>query len=288
MKIRITAMIFSVAILAVLLTGCACEHEWADATCLAPKTCNLCQETEGEALGHNWAEATCAAPKTCTACGEMEGETLPHIWEDANYQEPKTCSECGATEGEPLPADFDIHGLTCTLEPRLRTESYFQYITACSKNESKKTTADLFLTNYHAFESDNKHPAREGYEWRAVYVEIRFYDTNANKYGVKVGVSYENYYDIEEWDNSCVSLENGNYEFTVNYCGNEYDVTVDNRMQFGEWIEGYMKYSGYIYAHMPVGYDGVVIGFLDPSIATEDGMHIYDVVDENTLFFRMD
>lgn len=54
MKIRITALIFSVAMLAVLLTGCGCEHEWAEATCRTPKTCNLCRETEGEALGHTW------------------------------------------------------------------------------------------------------------------------------------------------------------------------------------------------------------------------------------------
>ena len=111
MKIRITAMILSVAMLAVLLTGCACQHEWADATCLAPKTCNLCQTTEGEALGHSWAEVTCAAPKTCTACGETEGEALPHTWVEATYQAPKTCTECGATEGEPLLTLFDELGL---------------------------------------------------------------------------------------------------------------------------------------------------------------------------------
>lgn len=111
MKIRITALIFSVAMLAVLLTGCGCEHEWAEATCRTPKTCNLCRETEGEALGHTWAEVTCAAPKTCTACGETEGEALPHRWVEANYQEPQTCSECGAIEGEPLPTLFDELGL---------------------------------------------------------------------------------------------------------------------------------------------------------------------------------
>lgn len=30
-----------------------CSHEWDDATCTAPKTCSVCGETEGDALGHS-------------------------------------------------------------------------------------------------------------------------------------------------------------------------------------------------------------------------------------------
>ena len=57
------------------------NHTWAEATCEAPKTCSVCGETEGEALGHSWVEATCEAPKTCSGCGLTEGEALP----DHNY-----------------------------------------------------------------------------------------------------------------------------------------------------------------------------------------------------------
>lgn len=289
MKIRITALIFSVAMLAVLLTGCSCEHEWAEATCLTPKTCNLCQETEGEALGHNWAEATCAAPKTCTACGEMEGETLPHIWEDANYQEPKTCSECGATEGEPLPADFEVHGLTCTLEigPPNAKISY-PYVTTTSLKKSKKTTADLTLSDYRVFDSDENHPAKEGYEWRSVYITARFYDKNAQQYAPTARTQLCDYYDIEAFSNSCIRLENGCLEYTVNYCGNEYVITTERRTRFSEWDDESCYYYGYIYVHVPVGYDGIVLTFLDRGKDIEDGMYIYDYMDENTLFFRMD
>jgi len=38
-----------------------CEHEWIDATCTAPKTCSLCGETEGEALGHTYVDGICSA-----------------------------------------------------------------------------------------------------------------------------------------------------------------------------------------------------------------------------------
>ena len=43
-----------------------CTHEWTDATCTAPKTCALCGETEGEALGHSYETGT------CTVCGEAD------------------------------------------------------------------------------------------------------------------------------------------------------------------------------------------------------------------------
>ena len=36
--------------LCLLLTGCSCKHEWKDATTEAPKTCSICQKTEGERI----------------------------------------------------------------------------------------------------------------------------------------------------------------------------------------------------------------------------------------------
>ena len=71
------------------------EHEWSDATCVAPKTCATCGETEGEALGHTWADATCTAPKTCSTCNETDGEALGHDY-DRSVTAP-TCTEAGYT-----------------------------------------------------------------------------------------------------------------------------------------------------------------------------------------------
>lgn len=46
-------------------------HDYADATCTAPKTCKVCGATDGEALGHEYVDGT------CTRCGaeEIVGET---------------------------------------------------------------------------------------------------------------------------------------------------------------------------------------------------------------------
>jgi len=75
-------------------------HEWQDADCDTPKTCETCGATEGEALGHEWQDADCDTPKTCETCGATEGEALGHEWNDATCETPKTCGTCGATEGD--------------------------------------------------------------------------------------------------------------------------------------------------------------------------------------------
>lgn len=91
--------------LVLLLAACGCKHEWQDASCTAAKTCTLCGEVEGIALGHTWKDATCDAPKTCSVCDITEGEALGHDWQDATTEAPKTCSRCQLTEGERIVTD---------------------------------------------------------------------------------------------------------------------------------------------------------------------------------------
>lgn len=103
-------LLSALAVLALAtLTGC-CKHEWADATCKAPKTCSLCGKTEGEVVDHTWTDATCEAPKTCSVCGETEGEALGHQFSEAGYMTPGVCSVCGA-EGDVKPNYIDEKGL---------------------------------------------------------------------------------------------------------------------------------------------------------------------------------
>ena len=93
---------FATLLMAALLTGCACEHDWKDADCVTAKTCSLCGETEGAPLGHSWKAADCLTAKTCENCGETQGEALGHSWKDATCEAPKTCENCHLTEGEAL------------------------------------------------------------------------------------------------------------------------------------------------------------------------------------------
>ena len=108
-------LVVMVVLMLSLLAGCGCEHEWAEADCDSPKTCNLCGETEGAPLGHSWLAATCAKAKHCEICGTVEGTALEHTWQEATCTAPKTCSVCAATEGEALGHTWT--DATCT-EPK--------------------------------------------------------------------------------------------------------------------------------------------------------------------------
>lgn len=124
-KRRIGIVLLAVLCMA-LLVGCGCEHEWSPASCAAPKTCNLCGETEGSPLSHQWSSGSCEDPRICSLCGENEGEALGHSWDRATCESPKTCEICGTTEGEALGHNWTMTGeneLSCdvcggTTEPK--------------------------------------------------------------------------------------------------------------------------------------------------------------------------
>ena len=97
----ITLVSFVLFVASVVLMP-TCEHEWVEADCESPKTCSLCEATEGEALGHSWMDPTCTDPRICDVCGLEEGGALGHEWVEATCAAAKHCSRCELTEGEPL------------------------------------------------------------------------------------------------------------------------------------------------------------------------------------------
>ncbi|MBR4881177.1 MAG: S-layer homology domain-containing protein [Clostridia bacterium] len=77
-------------------------HNYREASCTAPKTCELCGVIRGEALGHKWNAATCTTAKTCSVCKKTEGSAKGHNWKAATCTEPKTCVVCNLKEGKAL------------------------------------------------------------------------------------------------------------------------------------------------------------------------------------------
>ena len=71
------------------------ERGWTD------YECSVCHETKQDdfvdAKGHDWAEATCTAPKTCNTCGATEGDALGHQAAAPVVVTPPTCTEAGHT-----------------------------------------------------------------------------------------------------------------------------------------------------------------------------------------------
>lgn len=60
-----TVCLLFTALLLILTTACAHEHEYTEATCTEPETCTICGETKGKALGHT------VDIGVCTRCKEM-------------------------------------------------------------------------------------------------------------------------------------------------------------------------------------------------------------------------
>ena len=204
-----------------------------------------------------------------------------HEWVEADYQSPKTCSLCGATEGTPLVPDFEKYGL----EINVKEDVIYPYVTVCYENHAYKTIGEFILYDYRTFESDDEHPAMDGYEWRAFTVDILFNDENAWNYGMSVRTCFENYYAIKDWDNS-YNEETGTY--TARFNGVDYTECcsiITGGLE--DWVGQERLFRADYYFRVPVGYDGLVYGFYDASTEWEDGMYVYDVADENTLFFRL-
>ena len=110
-----------------------CDHVWEEANCENGKTCSLCGDFEGEALGHEFGElkimreATCTEvgrkEGSCVRCGEIIVEEIPmkeHQFTEQKISNEATCTEdgtiehrcehCGYTEQEIVPALGHVDG----------------------------------------------------------------------------------------------------------------------------------------------------------------------------------
>lgn len=269
-----------------IFTGCGHEHTWVDATCTEPKTCSECGETEGEPLGHTWIDATCTEAKHCSVCGETEGEPLEHTLTEANYQQPATCEVCGETVGEVLTPAFEEYNVKGQFMELGKT---YDYVTCCYDDDNYKTIGKATVADYQTFTSDDTHEAKEGYEWKTVTLQVTFSDENAQKYGLSFGYCNENYYDIIGHDDSMIFDDNDMGTFTVNWNGQDY---TECKFIYEEsspgWEEHILTITAAYEWLLPVGYDGMIAGLRDRSISWEDGMYIYDIANDDTLFFRLD
>ena len=76
-----------------------CQHQWKDATCTTPKTCSLCQKTEGEALGHSGGTATCSQKAVCSVCNTEYGDFAAHAFTEEVVKDEalKSAATCTST-----------------------------------------------------------------------------------------------------------------------------------------------------------------------------------------------
>lgn len=262
MKRRVLAVV-AIAVMAFGLTGCCISHDWQDATCTQPQTCSKCGKTTGEPLGH-----------------EEQGE--------ANYQSGPICSRCGEELGDKLQGDFESRGYVIS---ELGTN--VPYITVTQNGY--ETIGEVALTECEVSETGPHGESVEGYEWLHTTLYFRFMDESAKNDGVKWHVSAEDYYTCKQHDDSLTILMDdpeNNYifkQYTVNYNGVDYDqCTYSSQFVNNGWGEDEAYTASYTYDFcVPVGYDGTVIAVYSGATTWEDGQYIYDVADDNTIFFKV-
>ena len=132
--------------------GVPLGHQWEDATCTTPKVCMICKITEGKAMGHSWLDATCQSPKVCTICEAIEGEITDHSWMDATCQSPKVCVTCRLTEGTQISHVY-VNGQCTTCDCRQlgvgKWRSYYLVNDQLNIVDIDFDTFFVFLTGYY-------------------------------------------------------------------------------------------------------------------------------------------
>jgi hypothetical protein len=251
---------------------------------------------------HSWTEATCHEPQICTDCDETQGDPLPHEWRVANFQEPQTCTACEETEGDPLIPSFEQHGLEVNME----LGTAHEYILPTWQNPSVNTVGTLTITDYQIVESDDRHEYREGYEWRIIHWKSEHGDRNAQNLGLGHAWTWLGYY--EPWEHTGMAEFDEErdayvYSITRNFWGVDYDILIMERFIQNEWVNNRVYTLSVITSfQVPVGYDGMMlihyssanapfISFADytpPEDADFSHLTLMDIVDEDTLFFRLD
>ena len=173
----------------------------------------------------------------------------------------------------------------------------YAYTTCTSDDLNIPTIGEATVTSYEIFESAEGYAAEEGYEWRVVKMEVRFYDENTGKYGCSIQPNFNDYYNAALFDDTSeVVKETDSYEAyaaTVIHNGQEADVYVYwNYLQWSDWYTGaagndeiicYLQWDFLV----PVGYDGCVAGLHDYSLEWLDGTYITDYDPSNFLLFRL-
>ena len=193
---------------------------------------------------------------------------------------------------EPVVSEMEQAGFTQFMEVGVP----YAYTTACSKDETKSTTAEVIVTSYEIFEEAEGYQPLEGYEWQVVKMEVRFYDENARQYGVWPAYQWEDYYNTKLHDDTIELVEETEeyeqYCHTVIYNGEEMDAYTFVTAYFGDWYTAeagnrevvfYCQYDFLV----PIGYDGCVVGVRDRRVEWPDGAYITNLNPDDFLLFRL-
>lgn len=193
---------------------------------------------------------------------------------------------------EPVVSEMEQAGFTDFMEVGVP----YAYTTSCGDDEGHTTTAEAIVTSYEIFDEAEGYAPLEGYEWRVVKMEARFYDENAGAYGAWPAYRWEDYYNTKLHDDTIELVEEteeyDQYCHTVIYNGEEMDAYTFVTAYFGDWYTAEAGNREIIFFYqvdflVPVDYDGCVAGMQDNRLELLDGTYITDYDPSNFLLFRL-
>ena len=195
---------------------------------------------------------------------------------------------------EPVASEMEQAGFIYFME---EGEPYF-FDNQCIDNEDLDSVGEATVVSYEIFESADGYDPLEGYEWRAVTIEIRFFDDNAWEYGVEgILMSSEDYYNTKLLDDTAELVKEADtydqYQYTVVYNGQEMDAYYfDNAGTWSDWYvnedgNNECKYTVVEEFLVPVGYDGCVVSIANSRVEWPDGAYITALDPDDFLLFRL-
>ena len=171
----------------------------------------------------------------------------------------------------------------------------YAYATATSDDASILTTGEATVTGYEIFNSAEGYPAKEGYEWRVVKMEVRFYDENTSKYGCQTSATFDDYYNSKLHSDTFKQEDKTDqytlYSYHIIHEGQETEGFCYFSSSWGDWYTGkagndeIIRYIQWDFL-VPVGYDGSVAVLRDARTQWPDGAYITDLNPADFLLFR--
>ena len=95
---RISSILLIICSLLCCFVSCGHEHNWSNPTCITPKTCYNCGETEGNVSEHSFGSWTETKKGNCTIDSEQK----------------RTCQYCQYEETQTIPSSHDYSYGICT------------------------------------------------------------------------------------------------------------------------------------------------------------------------------
>lgn len=125
---------------------------------------------------------------------------------------------------EPVASEMEQAGFIYYME---EGEPYI-FTNRCADNQELDSVGEATVVSYEIFESADGYEPMEGYEWRAVTIEIRFADDNAWEYGIEgILMTTEDYYNTKLLDDSAELVEENDsydqYRYTIIHNGQMMD-----------------------------------------------------------------